>query len=81
VWDFFLYFPAQARAESAAAGLRRAGYEVRVQAPSEGIEQWSVIASKHLHPLLGTGFADARMRLVALRHGGEFDGHGASMAP
>jgi regulator of ribonuclease activity B len=76
----FCDFPDGATARAAAADLEHAGWVVEVGAPDEHDDAWSVQASRAGHVLTPAAMvADAELLTsVAARHGGEYDGWGAT---
>jgi hypothetical protein len=75
--DFFLYFPSEAAAISAAAQIRERGFEALVSRATGG-GSWRCLASRRLVP---TRQALARLRAdfeaIARPLGGEYEGWGA----
>jgi hypothetical protein len=79
---FFLYFPREKAARKAGAALGRRGFEVDVREPGQGVLSWAVLASKHLPSSvisLHFGLIEWRLRFLARRLRGEYDGHEADL--
>ena len=71
---FYFYFGDEAAARSAASVLEVKGYGVQVNAPREGIAEWSVQATG-IPETEDLEEADDALRPWAARLGGEYDGH------
>jgi regulator of RNase E activity RraB len=77
--EFYLYCPTQEQAAAVAEELGREGYGIRLDHSStEG--DWLCLATRHMVPTL-TELRELRVRFVALaeRHGGAYDGWGATV--
>ena len=72
--DFFLYFPSEQAARSAADGVRAAGFDAKVE-PSSYDQNWLCLATKDLVPTHGA-LRGIRIQFeeLASRLGGEYDG-------
>lgn len=77
--EFFLYFPSQDAAESAASSIRNAGFEVNVSRAAQG-DSWLCFANKSMIPAL-VDLQKIRQDFVALaaRLDGEYDGWGTQV--
>lgn len=73
--SFYLYFPAEDDAESAAAELRRSGYEAEVRPPLPNFDEWLCYATREMLPS-PEGIDNVRSELESLadKFGGDFDG-------
>ena len=77
--EFFLYFPSEQAARSAADGVRATGFNTKVE-PSAYDQNWLCLATRDLVP---THEALHGIRIqfeeLAARLGGEYDGWGAQI--
>ena len=72
--DFYLYLPTKAKAASAAFQLCEHGYNSVVKRDADG-KNWLCLATKNIIPdKLRIHEAQERMRALAAKHGGEYDG-------
>lgn len=77
----FLYFPTERQARDAVDAIGDA-WKTQVEAPTEGIEHWSVKAdgNRTIGPEIVSGFRSWFDR-IATEHGGEYDGWEAGWKP
>jgi Regulator of ribonuclease activity B len=78
----FLYFHVQSDAQRAAEEVERADYSATVQAPSEEVPVWTVVAEgfRVIGPDTVAGFR-AWFEHVASEHHGEYDGWEPARSP
>lgn len=80
--DWFLYFPTEEQARSAEEVLTDHEYQVQVNPPPDGAEEWCVIGT--LNVPLSTGYVATMTRMFevfARDNGGKYDGWGAVIEP
>ncbi len=76
--EFFLYFPSEHTAFSAAAEIANHGFEVQVKPGSEGLD-WLCFATKLMFPELDALVCiRSKFEAIAQRFGGEYDGWGTA---
>jgi len=74
--EFFLYFPSEQLAQSAAAQVRQAGFQAKVELGAEK-KNWLCLATKSLVPAHAALVAiRAQFEELASNLGGEYDGWG-----
>lgn len=72
--SFYLYFRQQQDAENAANRLRNR-YSIRTRPPGDGIENWSVIATRTMMPLREAIMSESeQLEALAMDYNGEYDG-------
>jgi len=77
---FFLYFPTEGHARSAANVARREGFDARVMAPPPGFTEWNTRLTRRMVPTRPTIKAmRARLEELAASLGGDFDGWEAAV--
>lgn len=77
---FFLYFPTEGHAQSAAAVARREGFSASVTAPPPGFDEWNTQLTRYMVPDRAAIKATrARLEELAASLGGEFDGWEAAV--
>lgn len=73
--DFYLYFPEEQGARTAAAALQLAQYEILRVEPGESGRNWLVLAQKVMVPARERVISTTnQLEKLAVDHGGEFDG-------
>ena len=77
---FFLYFPTEAHARSAANVAQREGFAAKVSAPVQGHSEWLCRLTREMVPSRAAIKATrARLEELATSLGGEFDGWEAAV--
>jgi len=77
---FFLYFPTEGHAKSAANVARREGFEARVMAPQKGFTEWNTRLRGRMVPTRAAIKATRkRLEELAGSLGGDFDGWEAAV--
>lgn len=79
-YEHFLYFADEAGARGAEQDLLEEGFDVQVNRPSDGIDEWSLLALQTV--ALSEEQLDeltTRMEAIASRHGGTYDGWGTAL--
>ncbi|MDH7453707.1 ribonuclease E inhibitor RraB [Luteimonas composti] len=78
--DFFMFMPSKSKAKSAAAEMEKLGYTIASIDRDAGQSQWQIHAIRVMAPQLDAMTATTRtLESVAAKHGGDYDGWGASV--
>lgn len=77
---FFLYFPTEEHAQSAAKVAEREGFEAEVMSPPTGFTEWNTRLTRRMAPARAAIKAvRARLEELASSLGGDFDGWEAAV--